>query len=285
MKNKFITITLSNGERQSFTQDLKELELKDNSSIENLDAFILLQDLEKITIINCENFKDLSVLGSFKKLRKLTIENCNSITDLSSINNVPSLRRLKCRFQNLEILRTLKDNSNLKILSLTERNCISRFELLQDNFLIVKFITPEINDLLPIESLLQITKLEVLYSKYLLNINSLCKLKNLQFICLSNCSELSNLFPLINLDHLQELELSNFCNKIKNIEAVFEIKQLEILNIIECYGISNIKIKNDNFSLKSLIISACINLSRINQINKLKSLHQLQIESYLNNFQ
>ena len=284
MKNDFITITLSNGERQSFALDLKELELKNNSSIENLDAFILLQDLEKITIINCENFKDLLILDSFKKLRKLTIENCDSITDLSSVNNVPSLRRLKCRFQNLEVLRTLNDNPYLKILSLTERNCISRFELLQDNFLIVKFITPEIIDLSPIESLHQITKLEVLYSNYLKNINTLNKVNNMQFICLSHCTELSNLNPLKNLDILKELELSN-CDKIKNTETLFEIKQLEILNIIECYGISTINIKNDNFSIKSLTISGCKNLSRINQINKLKSLHQLQIESYLNNFQ
>ena len=35
MKNEFITITLSNGERQSFAFNLKELELNDNSSIEN----------------------------------------------------------------------------------------------------------------------------------------------------------------------------------------------------------------------------------------------------------
>ena len=58
MKNEFITITLSNGERQSFAFNLKELELKDNSSIENLEAFIQLQDLEKISITNCKNFKD-----------------------------------------------------------------------------------------------------------------------------------------------------------------------------------------------------------------------------------
>ena len=37
MKNEFITITLSNGEKQSFAFNLKKLELKDNSSIENLD--------------------------------------------------------------------------------------------------------------------------------------------------------------------------------------------------------------------------------------------------------
>ena len=65
MKNEFVTITLSNGETQSFVLDIKELELKDNSSIENLEAFIPLQDLEKITLINCEKLNDLSALGSF----------------------------------------------------------------------------------------------------------------------------------------------------------------------------------------------------------------------------
>ena len=72
MKNEFITITLSNGEKQSFAFNLKKLELKDNSSIENLEPFILLQDLEKISITSCENFKDLSAIGSFKKLRVLS---------------------------------------------------------------------------------------------------------------------------------------------------------------------------------------------------------------------
>ena len=47
MKNEFITITLCNGEKQSFAVNLKKLELKDNSSIENLEPFILLQNLEK----------------------------------------------------------------------------------------------------------------------------------------------------------------------------------------------------------------------------------------------
>ena len=74
MKNKVITIALSNGEMQSFALNLKELELKDNSSIENLNAFIPLQDLEKITLINCEKLNDLSAIGSFKKLRVLSFE-------------------------------------------------------------------------------------------------------------------------------------------------------------------------------------------------------------------
>jgi hypothetical protein len=73
MKNDFITITLSNGETQSFALDIKELELKDNSSIENLEAFIPLQNLEKIILINCEKLNDLSAIGSFKKLRVLSL--------------------------------------------------------------------------------------------------------------------------------------------------------------------------------------------------------------------
>ena len=86
MKNEFITITLSSGERESFAFNLKELELKDNLSIENLEPFILLQDLEKISITNCENFKDLSAIGLFKKLTVLSLENCNALLDVSPIN-------------------------------------------------------------------------------------------------------------------------------------------------------------------------------------------------------
>ena len=112
MKNELITITFCNGERQSFAFNLKELELKDNSSIENLEPFILLQNLEKISITNCENFKDLSAIGSFKKLRVLSIENCNSLLDLSPVNELPCLEKLKCiEFPDLEILNTLKENT------------------------------------------------------------------------------------------------------------------------------------------------------------------------------
>ena len=115
MKNEFITIAFSNGETQSFALNLKELELKDNSSIENLEAFIPIQDLEKITLINCEKLNDLSAIGSFKKLRVLSLENCNALLDLSPVNMVTSLEKLKCiEFRDLKILETLKENTKVK---------------------------------------------------------------------------------------------------------------------------------------------------------------------------
>jgi hypothetical protein len=159
MKNDFITITLSNGEEQMFDLNSHRLELNDNSLIENLEAFIPLQFIEYITISNCEKLSDLGALVFFKKLRRLTIENCNSITDLSPINNISTLRKLKFRFQNLETLKTLKDNLNLKVLSLSESNSFSRFDLRHSDFLVAKFISPKISDLSSIESLFQITNL------------------------------------------------------------------------------------------------------------------------------
>jgi internalin A len=279
MKNDFITITLSNGEEQMFDLNLNKMELKDNALIENLEAFIPLQYLEYITISNCEKLSDLGALVFFKKLRKLTIENCNSVTDLSPINNISTLRKLKCTFQNLETLKTLKDNSNLKALALSESNSLSRFELRHHDFLVVKFISPKIIDLSSIESLFQITNLEIFYSNLLHNIESIGKLKNLQCIRLFGCSELSDISPLKDLNLLKELELANRCDKIRNIESAFEIKSLETLIINSCSGIENIKIKNNNFSLKSLILSECMNLKKINEIYKLKSLYKLQIES------
>jgi hypothetical protein len=134
MKNDFITITLSNGEEQMFDLNSNKLELNDNSLIENLEEFIPLQYIEYI-------------------------ENCNSITDLSPINNISTLRKLKFRFQNLETLKTLKDNLNLKVLSLSESNSFSRFDLRHSDFLVAKFISPKISDLSSIESLFQITNL------------------------------------------------------------------------------------------------------------------------------
>lgn len=279
MKNDFITITLSNGEEQMFDLNSHKLELNDNSLIENLEAFIPLQFIEYITISNCEKLSDLGALVFFKKLRRLTIENCNSITDLSPINNISSLRMLKCRFQNLETLKTLKDNLNLKVLSLSESNSLSRFDLRHSDFLVVKFISPKIIDLSSIESLFQITNLEIFYANNLHNIESIGKLKNLQCIRLFGCCKLSDISPLKGLNLLKELELAHGCDRIKNIESAFEIKYLETLIINSCSGIENIKIKNNNFSLKSLILSECINLKRINEIFKLKSIYKLEIES------
>jgi internalin A len=279
MKNDFITITLSNGEEQMFDLYLNKMELKDNPLIENLEAFIPLQYLEYITISNCEKLSDLGALVFFKKLRKLTIENCNSVTDLSPINNISSLRMLKCTFQNLETLKTLKDNLNLKALALSESNSISRFDLRHYDFLLVKFISPKIIDLSSIESLFQITNLEILFSNYLDTIKSITKLKNLEYVRLKNCTELSDISPLKDLTLLKELELTNQRDKFRNIEHAFEIKSLEVLSVDSCSGIEKIKIKNNNFSLKSLMISECLNLTRINEIYKLKSLYKLQIES------
>lgn len=256
MKNEFTTIAFSNGEMQTFATDLKELELNDNLLIENIEAFILLQDLEKIIITNSD-----------------------SILDLSPKNNVLSQRRLKCRFQNLETLKALKDNLNLKVLSLSERNSLSRFYLLDSDFLIVKFISPKRIDLSSIEALFQITNLEIFDANYLHNIESIGKLKNLQCIRLFGWYKLSDISPLKDLNLLKELELAHGCDKIRNIESAFEIKSLDTLIINSCSGIENIKIKNNNFSLKSLVLSECINLRNINEIYKLKLLNKLQIES------
>jgi hypothetical protein len=155
MKNEFITITFCNGEMQSFAFNLKELELKDNSSIENLEPFILLQNLEKISITNCENFKDLSAIGSFKKLRVLSIENCNSLLDLSPVNELPCLEKLKCiEFPDLEILNTLNENTRVKSIDILEdRKCFTGFSKTYSNLLTIYFKTQNLTNLKPLESL------------------------------------------------------------------------------------------------------------------------------------
>jgi hypothetical protein len=178
----------------------------------------------------------------------------------------------------LDLIKSLGTNSNLKYLSISERNGVSKFDLLKTDFLIVKYILPKLNDLKPIECFNQLTHLEIKDSKFLRKADTLEKLNHLQFLFFSNCSELEDINSLTNSTSLKQLEISTFCNKISNIELLFNSKQLEIISLIECLGINSIEIKRINKSIKKLILVGCNNLKQIKNLNNLKVLNKLQIE-------
>ena len=175
MKKEFITIMVSNGETQSFALDIKELELKNNSSIENLNAFIPIQDLEKITLINCEKLNDLSAIGAFKKLRVLSLESCNALLDLSPVNKVDSMEKLKCiEFTDLKILETLKENTKVKSIDILEdRKCFTGFSKTYPNLLSIYFKTQNLIDLKPLESLSNLKCLALYYCNSISDLNSI----------------------------------------------------------------------------------------------------------------
>lgn len=96
--------------------DLKNLEIKNSLSINNLEVLSLFNLLEEITITNT-GISDISAITFLPNLKIITVPN-NPITDISALGRMNILEELNIENTSVEDLEAIKESKNIKVLNI-----------------------------------------------------------------------------------------------------------------------------------------------------------------------
>ena len=211
-----------------------------------------LKDLKKLKLLRLSHnaIKDVTPLKDLPLLEKLYISH-NQIEDVSPFNNLTSLTQLDFAKNKVEDMSSIKDLTKLDTLDIIG-NKIEDISVLK-NFPELKMFNASDNKIKDISVLKNNSKLELLYlnkneienvdvinnlTKLLdlgLSDNKITdfdfsKLENLKELQLSNNS-IKDIASLPKLSKLEQLRFEN--NKVTSLEALKDLKELQMLNASE----------------------------------------------------
>ncbi len=221
----------------SWTLELKELILYINPP-ENMQH---LQRIKEINILG--DTVELSVLNSFLNMTKLYIE-CNM-----NLNNI-----VLADYSFSQKLESLSIYGNYHLQRIDVQNCPSLRML----------GIMECYDLQQIVGLSDLTDLQHLSLTYIelssFDFSSLLTLRNLQHLCVLNCTYFNNLNVLKNMKQLEYLDLDGTM-----VQYLSPISELPKLNIIGCYEIHDLSPLHKHPSLELLIVFEDVLMQHIPQ--------------------
>ena len=211
-----------------------------------------LKDLKKLKLLRLSHnaIKDVTPLKDLPSLEKLYISH-NQIEDVSPLNNLTNLTQLDFAKNKVEDMSSIKDLTKLDTLDIIGDK-IEDISVLK-NFPELKMFNASGNKIKDISALKNNLKLEVLYlnQNQIENvdvINNLTKLvdlglsenkiTNFDFSKLMNLKELqlsnnsiNDITSLKTLSKLEQLRFAN--NEVKSLEALKDLKELQMLNASE----------------------------------------------------
>lgn len=211
-----------------------------------------LKDLKKLKLLRLSHnaIKDLTPLKDLTELEKLYISH-NQIEDVSPLNNLTNLTQLDFAKNKVEEISAIKNLVKLDTFDIIG-NKIEDISVVK-NFPELKFFNAKENKIKDISVLKNNSKLEALYlnQNQIENvdvINNLIKLVDLglsenkitdfDFSKLANLKELqlseNSIIDITSLAKLSKLEQLRFGkNKVKSLEALKDLKELQILDASE----------------------------------------------------
>lgn len=211
-----------------------------------------LKDLKKLKLLRLSHnaIKDLTPLKDLTELEKLYISH-NQIEDVSPLNNLTNLTQLDFAKNKVEEISAIKNLVKLDTFDIIG-NKIEDISVVK-NFPELKFFNAKENKIKDISVLKNNSKLEALYlnQNQIENvdvINNLTKLVDLglsenkitdfDFSKLANLKELqlseNSIIDITSLAKLSKLEQLRFGkNKVKSLEALKDLKELQILDASE----------------------------------------------------
>lgn len=243
-----------------------------NTAIDSITALSNLTELYDLNV-SYTDVSDLSPLSAADKLHFLNVEG-TQVTELSPLSSLTNLNEINCSNTAVTQLMPLKDTKYLKRVycdnSLVTKDEAYEFMKLNNKVLVInetKTLELWWEDLpsywkkllmgnkqsgfspskAELHSIIQIKSLKIDKNSFVLDLNPISRLTNLEELDLSG-SSITDLSQLSGLYHLKKLDISN--TNITNIDVLQNNKELKELNI------ENTKIH----SLKSLVESPQISL-------------------------
>jgi hypothetical protein len=117
-----------------------------------------------------------------------------------------------------------------------------------------------------LQKLNRVTSLLLYNCSGLTDINGISELQNLKELNLSRCHQLTNVDALRELTHLQTLDLS-LCRNLANVHGLVRLKNLRKLNLANCPALTDVEDLRALKDLRELDISNCgINFVSIRQL-------------------
>lgn len=237
-----------------FAKNLETLTISGNpdDSSKSFKDLTPLKDLKKLKLLRLSHnaIKDVTPLKDLTELEKLYISH-NQIEDVSPLNNLTNLTQLDFAKNKVEEISAIKNLVKLDTFDIIG-NKIEDISVVK-NFPELKFFNAKENKIKDISVLKNNSKLEALYlnQNQIENvdvINNLTKLVDLglsenkitdfDFSKLANLKELqlseNSIIDITSLAKLSKLEQLRFGkNKVKSLEALKDLKELQILDASE----------------------------------------------------
>lgn len=201
-------------------------ELKDLSSLKNIEKMAAVLELKE------NNIEDLSELKNFEKLYNLSLSYNKNLKDLSEISELKGLISLELQDCDLEDISSL-----------------SKLKMIDDSWL--NLAGNNIKDFSVLENS-NVCGLMVSGNK---NIKKIGRIKSLNTIFMDNCN-LEDLSIIDDLELDKIIALSANSNKIKNIDVVKKLKNIESLDLSYQEVIENINLNSEKYKLPSIISDA-----------------------------
>ncbi|MBU2893455.1 leucine-rich repeat domain-containing protein [Colwellia sp. D2M02] len=283
ISNAEITNIQSLADHNTALQTLKLVKL--GSSLNSLSFILPLHNIKEIDVSNNSNLQDLSALSAKVSLEKLNISNLG-VADYSPISKLVNLTELKINYSyyyytNTLDLNVLSEMSKLSVLELDNITSLSNLSVLETFTQLKELSLRNINTatIAPLASLVSLEILDISHNGRLGDISPLKDLINLTQLDLSNNHNLNDISPIKALTSLTSLNISNLYNRYQGtgieLEPLAHLKQLEQL-IANHNTYTDISVLEEMSNLKELDISNA-NLSQLFDFSLLTQLVSLNI--------
>ena len=196
-----------------------------------------------------QHIPDLSPLLSLTNLQVLAIHKCRRGTDFSPVASLTNLVDLDLQCNHLIDLSFVSGLTNLKILYLVGNKVTDISPIANLTKLTTLYLCDDNMDFSPISGLINLTYLDITYSKHMTNLSFVDRLVNLtylkleynQIVDISHVANLTNL-TYLNLRHNQIVDISPLTNLTK-LKRVY----LQGNNIIDQTPIMYLNLENNPF--------------------------------------
>ncbi|XP_074353201.1 TMV resistance protein N-like isoform X2 [Apium graveolens] len=244
---------------------LVKLNLSSNLYIETLpDTFCNLRALEVLSIDNCKFLKALPVnFGNIESLTKLNAERLTILRLPDSIGRLGKLVELILSYNsNLE---TLPDTiCNLRSLEILDITRCEKLKVLPDQLWKLSSLRAlEAHGATLLKRLPEIDSSQTALSLQMLNLSEtsltalpsgISQLSKLEDICITNCRHLSSIPGLPpSVKHIR----ANGCTSMKRLPNLSNLKQLEVLKLRHCTGLTEIQGLKELNSIERLDLPGC----------------------------
>ncbi|XP_057978131.1 disease resistance protein L6-like [Malania oleifera] len=207
----------------------------------------------RITCVSMETFPHLLTLIN---LKELCFSNCFKLVEIpSEIGKLSKLETLKFYKTNISILpANISELSRLQELAVEDSEKIQYF--------------PELPS--------SLFKLCVQVCESLETLPCLSNLKNLSYLMLGGCLELTRIEGLGGLELLASLDVSE-CEKLSTLDGLERLGYLRELNISKCTSLERLPDLSNLKNLRKLLALHCNKLIEIQGLDQLKSLEKLKM--------
>lgn len=260
---------------------IKEIDLRDSSTIINLRPLIGMEALTNLNLAGCHNIKDLKPVGTLTALTTLNLQSCSDVTDLKPLSTLTALTTLNLAgcvnitdispLSSLTALTTLDLRNCYKVTDLKPLGVLSALTTLD----LVGWYS--LNDLNPLSTLGALTTLNLAECSQIADLEPLGSLEALTTLTLVGCSQITDLEPLGTLTALTTLTLGNTSN-ITDLEPLGTLPALTTLTLYDCPRITDLEPLGTLPALTTLSLSNCVNITDFQPLSALQSLTALELD-------